>query len=273
MVKTPEKLGATPKWEKTDLVFWEKVWNFQHAQFEVSKRTEKKGYVELKINDRKRDTCIKNVPVWKEQEVLDKFYSNPWVDKLFSKNIWIYSPTVVEREAPDVPGTEVDGVVADTRESIDETDETIGDDVPHEILHNQKALDILRSKGAIIEGGKIKNPEILEQYNKYVDVIIFLASHRESNQEISDAKRQEAVNNYLWLLSESSVGIWDKEYIAMKYSHILYNDIIRAGYFLNKQENGTYAIQRVQRQKATAKGTSITFRTPDFESGGIWCLS
>ena len=74
----------------------------------------------------------------------------------------------------------------------------------------------------------IENPEAMKKYQKYIDVLSFITDvDRDSNQIISAKGKQELADHYLWLQSEASDTIWDKNYISMKLVEAMHNDIIR----------------------------------------------
>lgn len=181
--------------------------------------------IDIQIDDTLRNTCIRGVPKERAQQVLFGMYGS-YEDKIFWKNEYIYSHVKPE----------LDKLSA----------ELGGFKMPEKLLDNKSAMSLLKAQGILMnDRGIIENPEVLDKYKQYIDVLTFLSDSHNRDAEQKIIEKSELVKNFNWLNAESSNEIWDKEYMQIKYAEAILNDIRREWYVLRKDTNGTYSIQRV----------------------------
>ena len=75
------------------LIFWEQIGDFKRDKYPVFVEELKSWLVNLKIDDSWSNTIIRNVPVWKEQAILDDYLGKVWIDNFFKNNVFVYNPT------------------------------------------------------------------------------------------------------------------------------------------------------------------------------------
>ncbi len=91
----------------------------------------------------------------------------------------------------------------------------------------------------------IENTEVREKVNKYIQVLNFISDvARDKDQKILN--KWEVVENYLWILSEKSDFIKNKQYMAIKYLEAINNDILREGWIIKKDEKWIFYIDNLQ---------------------------